>query len=90
MCIATNKQLDGSCSSVAQALGLSPLGTLALRVALMILIRITFPTEGRSLKVSIDSRSARMRVSSPRRSSARRNREIECMEEAGFGSTGTM
>lgn len=84
-----NRLLDGSCGDAAIALGLSPLATLALRVSLMILRRIPFGNADRSLKVSISSTSLSIRVSRPRRSGSRRNREIECMAEAGFISTAT-
>lgn len=85
-----SKVLDGSCAQAAQALALSPLATLGLKIALMILRRITFGHADRSLRVTIGSASLTIRVSKPRRSGVSRNREQKCMEEAGFISTGTI
>lgn len=89
MCFGIIRELDGSCSDAAKALGLSPLATLALRLSLMILTRIAFRNVDRCLKVNIASDSATIRVSRLRRSSSNRNRETACMEEAGFGYTAT-
>jgi hypothetical protein len=86
----TSKRQDGSCADVATALNLSPWATLALRVSLMILTRITWLDEGRSLKVTIGPKSCRIRVSRHRQSPSIRSRETQCLEEAGFLSTGTI
>lgn len=84
-----NKQLVGSCSDAATELCLSPLATLALRVALMILTRITFGTSARSLKVCIDSNSVIIGVSRLRRSSSNRSKGTGCTAVAASGSTAT-
>lgn len=83
------KQMDGSCGDAAMALGLSPLATLALRVSLMILTRITFGTEDRCLKVVIGSSNASIRVSRLRRSSSSQKRATSCTDVPPSGYTAT-
>lgn len=75
------------CSVVAEALGLSPLATLALRASLMILKRIMSQTKGRSLRVSITPEGVSMRVSRVRRSSSNRRKRTPCTVEVGSGYT---
>lgn len=63
-----NRVVEGSCTLLAKKLRLSPLATLALRVSLMILRRITWRDEDLCLKVDISSSKVAMRVSRRRRS----------------------
>lgn len=85
-----NRELDGSCSAAAAALSLSPWATLALRLALMILTKITFGQEGRCLKVSIGSNYASIRVSRIRRSSSSQTRKTGCGADQTSGFTATI
>lgn len=86
-----NRALEGStCSAAAESLSLSLWGTLALRVTLMILTRITFGNSDRSLVVTIGSSSASIRVSRTRRSTSSRTRKTACLDELLSGSTATM
>lgn len=73
-----NKQLEGSCSEAAMALGLSPLATLALRVSLMILRRIVSVPKDRCLKVDIRSSKLTIRVSRVRVSTSSRTKKTKC------------
>ena len=81
-----SKLLDGSCSETAKALGLSPWATLALRVSLMILRRITWRNEARYLKVDISLSKISIRVSRSRRSASSLPRKPSCTGEAASGS----
>lgn len=84
-----NRELDGSCASAATALALSPLATLGLRLALMILRRITFGHADRSLKVVIGSSRLTIRVSRARRSGSNRAPKPSRTVEVVSGYTGT-
>ena len=88
MCSVMSKELDGSCTSAATALALSPLATLGLRLALMILRRITFGHADRSLKVVIGSSKLTIRVSRARRSGSNRSPKRTSTDVPASGYTG--
>ena len=84
------KELQGiSCSKAAELIGLSPFATLALRVSLMILRRLTFGEKDRCLEVDIRSQSLSIRVSRLPRFSSRQTRKTKCSDVLASGSTGT-
>lgn len=82
--------LEGSCRNAAEALALSPLATLALRLALMILRNIRFGHVDRSLKVVIGSSSVSIRVSRNRLSRSTRSKGQKRSVEPASGFTGTI
>lgn len=84
-----SKLQDVSCTEAAQALGLSPLATLALRVSLMILRRTISVPEGRCLAVSIVSSKLTISVSRVRRSGSSRTRTMKCSDAPASGFTET-
>lgn len=86
MCSAMSKELEGSCSAAATALGLSPLATLAFRLALTILRRITLRNADQSLVVNMSSLKLTIRVSRHRRSTSRRKKETGCTVDPASGS----
>lgn len=84
-----NKLLDGSCTEAATALQLSVWGTLALRLALMILSRIICVPSDRCLKVVMSSENVSIRVSRRLPSRSRRKQATECTAAPASGSTAT-